>query len=154
MNATKSLILIACLQCLVKFQETLPEQVQEKINQAGKILATDEETAISLLRKAVISYEKLKQFYQPAYDALVARYNTQKRAKTLIEDDEEDESDINYFLANQLPPMFPKLGEILSQPNPEKMLNQELSTNRNKPPEERKTEENTFVEIFMGISFL
>ena len=153
MNATQSLILLACLQCLVRFQETLPEQVQEKINQAGKLLATDEETAVSMLRKAVISYDKLKDFYEEAYNALATRYNAQKRAKTLIEDDEENESDFNYFLENQLPPILPKLGEILSQPNPEKLL-QELATTGTKPPEEQNTKENTFVEIFMGVSFL
>ncbi|MCT7949130.1 hypothetical protein NG798_04965 [Ancylothrix sp. C2] len=153
MNATKYFTLIACLQCLAKVQETLPEQVQEKINQAGKLLATDEETAISMLRQAVISYDKLKESYQSAYDDLFSRYNAQKRAKTRIEDDEEDESDFNYFLENQLPPLLPKLGEILSQPNPGKLL-QDLATTGTQPPEEQNTEENTFVEIFMGISFL
>ena len=152
MNATKYFTLIACLQCLAKVQETLPEQVQEKINQAGKLLATDEETAISMLRQAVRSYDKLKDFYKSAYDDLFERYNAQKRAKTRIEDD-ENESDFNYFLENQLPPNLPKLGDILSQPNPEKRL-QDLATTGTQPPEKQNTEENTFVEIFMGVSFL
>ncbi|MEG4289448.1 hypothetical protein Q5692_18250 [Microcoleus sp. C2C3] len=151
MKAQNALTLLACLQTLATFQGTIPGQAQEKINEAGKLLTTDTQVAISLLRQAVRSYEKLSQPYQTAYDVLLQRYEEQKKAKTLIEDDDENDATLNYFLENQLPPTLPKLGEILTQLNPAEALKQELSTATNKPPEERSSDENTLVEFFMGV---
>jgi hypothetical protein len=156
MKAQNALTLLACLQTLATFQGTIPGQAQEKINEAGKLLTTDTQAAISLLRQAVRSYEKLSQPYQTVYDVLLERYEEQKKAKTIIEDDDEEDDDendatLNYFLENLLPPTLPKLGEILTKLNPAEALKQELSTATNKPLEERSSDENTLVEFFMGV---
>jgi len=151
MKPQNALTFLACLQTLATFQGTIPDKTQEKINEAGKLLTTDTQAAISLLRQAVRSYEKLSQHYLTVYDVLLPRYEEQKKAKTLIEDDDENDATPNYFLENLLPPALPKLGEILTKLNPAEALKQELSSATNKPPEERSSDENTLVEIFMGV---
>ncbi|MEM9153061.1 MAG: hypothetical protein AAGB19_21775 [Cyanobacteria bacterium P01_F01_bin.3] len=84
MRANEALTLEACLLALSRYDDSLPSDLHNQIQSAGRRLGEDETGAIRQLRELIEQHPSLSVLYESSRSRLQAEYGERERAKSTV----------------------------------------------------------------------